>query len=153
MLSLFSVLCSLSDCAHLLLLMAFATLGRAHVFLCMTTFAGLVRPILAEPFDLTRALLMAHFAILQRFLVLLVVEGNIAVLGREGNGISRHRRCRAKEGKHNRRNNLFQKIHLHSLDNKSFANYICGHFIVKRKYPISCLKLAYYIDLIISFQR
>ena len=48
----------------MLLLVAFTTLGRAHSFLCMTTFAGLVRPILAKPFNLAWVFLMAYLAIL-----------------------------------------------------------------------------------------
>jgi len=88
--------------------MAFATLRRTDIFFCMTTLAALVRPILVEPFNLAGFFLMTDLAILQGILVFFVVEGNIAVFGGQGYDVSRHRRYRAKEGKHNCRNNLFQ---------------------------------------------
>jgi hypothetical protein len=75
----------------------------------MATLAGLVRPILAKPFNLAGGVfLMTDLAILQRILMLFVVEGNIAVFCGQGYDVSRHHRYRAEKGKHNCRNNLFQ---------------------------------------------
>jgi len=95
-----------------LFLVAIAAFGRTGVFIGVAPLACLVGPILAESFNLARALFMAQLAILQRFLVFLVVKGNIAILGGQGHNILGHDRYRAEKNEHNRRNTLFQENHL-----------------------------------------
>ena len=63
--------------------MAISTLGRAGISLYMATCAGLVRPILSQPFNLAGSFLMTDLAILQNILMFFVVEGNTGVFGRQ----------------------------------------------------------------------
>jgi hypothetical protein len=79
---------------------AFAAFDRTGFFLLMATLTGLVRPILAEFFDLARALGVAGLAVLQQFLVLFVLEGDIAVPGREDNGVGGQGKTGGEEGKY-----------------------------------------------------
>ncbi len=100
--------------SKLLLLVAITALGGTAL-LGVAAFAGLVSPVLAEPFDLPGTFFVADLTVLQQFLVFLVVKSHIAVLGGKGHYVRRHDRGRTKKDKRYCNNDLLQGIHLSFL--------------------------------------
>src|ERR1700686_4020087 len=97
--------------AAALLLMAVGTLGRPHLLLLMTPFAGLVCPILAEGGDLSPLVgLVAggagHFL---HLLVFFVGEGDVTVFGLKDDdcGVLGNGKAGTAEGQCDSSNDLF----------------------------------------------